>query len=298
MTKSGAGDRAGANSIQSPVYAVRPNLFRRFLRNRGAGAGLLTMTLLVLVSLIGQHLTPYDPFFAVPADQLLSPSALHPVGTDQFGRDVATRLLFGTVLSLQTGLLVVGFDALIGIAIGLPVGFFGGRLDAIVMRGVDVMLAFPSILLALGIVAVIGPSLTNAMIAVGISALPGYIRIVRACTLTTRELPFVESARAIGCRNLRVMARHILPNVLGPIVVVATLGVATAILAAAALSFLGLGAQPPTPEWGAMLNEGRAFMRVAWWLPTLPGAAIMLSVLAINLIGDGLRDALDPRVRL
>ncbi len=166
------------------------------------------------------------------------------------------------------------------------------------MRGMDVMLAFPSILLALSIVSVLGPSLQNAMLAVGISVVPVYVRLVRASSLQTRDLGFVEAARVIGVRDRRIMVRHILPNVLPPLIVVATLGVATAIIVGASLSFLGLGAQPPTPEWGAMLNDGRGFIRTAWWLTVFPGLAIMITVLAINLIGDGLRDMLDPRMRV
>jgi peptide/nickel transport system permease protein len=207
-------------------------------------------------------------------------------------------VLHGAPLSLQLGLIAVGLAASLGILLGLPAGYFGGWLDLVLMRCIDVLLAFPSILLALGIVSLLGPSLTNAMIAVGISALLVYVRMTRATALAIRGQPYVEAGRVIGCGHTRLMLRYVLPNVLTPLVIVATLGIASAILTGAALSFLGLGAQPPTPEWGAMLTDGRGFMRVAWWLTTFPGAAIMVTVLSINLVGDGLRDALDPRMQL
>jgi peptide/nickel transport system permease protein len=208
------------------------------------------------------------------------------------------RMLHGAYLSLTMGFFAVALAVVFGLLLGLPAGYYGGPTDMVVMRVLDVLLAFPSILLALSVVSILGPSLVNAMVAVSISVIPIYVRLVRASALQTRDLLFVEAARVMGVGNVPIMVRHILPNVLAPLVVLATLGVATAIIVGASLSFLGLGAQPPTPEWGAMLNDGRGFIRTAWWLTVFPGLAIMTTTLAINLIGDGLRDVLDPRMRV
>jgi ABC-type dipeptide/oligopeptide/nickel transport system permease subunit len=270
-------------------------VWQRVLRNRGARIGLVIGFALLLLAVFGPLLVRVDPLASAAGQQLKPPGVAGLLGSDQLGRDVAARIVFGAPLSLRVGLLVVAGAASLGIVVGLPAGFFGGWTDMLVMRVIDVLLAFPSILLALGLISVLGPSLNNAMLAVGISIVPTYVRLVRASTLATRDLPYVDAARVIGAGPLRIMLRHVLPNVLPPVIVAATLGVATAILATSSLSFLGLGAQPPTPEWGAMLAEGRGFLRDAWWLPTFPGLAIMLAVLSVNLIGDGLRDALDPR---
>jgi peptide/nickel transport system permease protein len=210
---------------------------------------------------------------------------------------VATRILFGSRISLLTGLISVTIAILIGVPLGLVSGFYGGLADRLLMRLVDLMLTFPGILLALVIIAILGPDLFHAMLAVGISASPTYARVVRATVLSAKSQTYVEAARATGCTNARIMGRHILPNTVAPIIVLGTLGVAGAIIAAAALSYLGLGAGPPVPEWGALLSEGRNYLRVAWWMTTFPGLAIMTAVLSINLLGDGLRDALDPRLR-
>jgi len=205
-------------------------------------------------------------------------------------------VLHGARISLTVGVIAVTIAVVIGAPIGLVAGFYGGRLDALVMRVMDVLLAFPGILLALAIVSVLTPGLTNVMIAVGLSAVPTYARLVRGSVLSARENLYVEAARAIGSRDPAILARYILPNVVAPLVVTATLGLGTAILASAALSFLGLGSQPPQPEWGRMLSEGRDYLREAWWISTFPGLGIMLTVLGMNLLGDGLRDVLDPRL--
>ena len=268
----------------------------RLLRNRGAVVGLVILALLVFVSLLAPLLTSYDPVALAPRDRLLPPGPGHPFGTDAFGRDILTRVLYGGRVSLQIGFVAVGIAVTIGVTLGLFAGYYGGVVDNIVMRLIDVMLAFPGILLALAIVAILGPNLFNAMVAVGISASPTYARVVRGAVLQTKEQAFVEAALQSGARDWRIILHHILPNILGAIVVVATLGVAGAIIAGAALSFLGLGATPPTPEWGLMLADGRSYLRHAWWITTFPGLAIMVTVLSINLLGDGLRDALDPRM--
>jgi peptide/nickel transport system permease protein len=282
----------------STTIAPPPSLARRFVRHRGAVVGLGILATIVIVAIVGPRLAPFNPYLSNPEAQLLPPQAGHIFGTDDLGRDVAMRMLHGAFLSLQMGFFAVSLAVVLGLLLGLPAGYYGGWTDMLVMRAMDVMLAFPSILLALSIVSVLGPSLNNAMIAVGISVVPVYVRLVRASALQTRDLLFVEAARVIGVGHASIMVRHLLPNVLAPLVVVATLGVATAIIVGASLSFLGLGAQPPTPEWGAMLNDGRGFIRTGWWLTVFPGLAIMITVLSINLIGDGLRDMLDPRMRV
>lgn len=270
---------------------------RRLRRSKSALLGGLILTLLVGAALAAPLLTPYEPLVMNPVDRMQPPNPRHWLGTDVLGRDLFSRILFGARVSLQTGLVSVTIAILIGVPMGLIAGFYGGLTDRSMMRLVDLMLTFPGILLALVVIAILGPNLLNAMLAVGISASPTFARVVRAAVLSSREQTYVEAARAAGCTNARIMLRHILPNTLAPIIVLGTLGVAGAIIAAAALSYLGLGIQPPTPEWGGLLSEGRNYLRVAWWLTTFPGLAIMTAVLSINLLGDGLRDALDPRLQ-
>jgi peptide/nickel transport system permease protein len=273
------------------------DVLRRLGRSRGAVLGGIVLGALVLAAIAAPLLTPYEPLVLSPGDGLQPPNARHWLGTDVLGRDLFTRILFGARTSLQTGLISVTIATAIGVPLGLVSGFYGGLADRLLMRLVDLMLTFPGILLALVIIAILGPNLFNAMLAVGISASPTYARVVRATVLSAKEQVYVEAAKAIGCVNMRIMLRHILPNTVAPIIVLGTLGVAGAIIAAAALSYLGLGAKPPEPEWGALLSEGRNYLRVAWWMTTFPGLAIMTAVLSINLVGDGLRDALDPRLR-
>ena len=270
---------------------------RRLRRSRSAMLGGIILLTLVAAAVAAPLLTPYEPLVMAPVDRLQPPNPRHWFGTDVFGRDLFTRMLFGARISLQTGLISVTIALLIGVPTGLLAGFYGGFTDRSLMRLVDLMLTFPGILLALVIIAVLGPNLLNAMLAVGVSASPAFARVVRATVLSSREQTYVEAARVVGCSNARIMIRHILPNTVAPIIVLGTLGVAGAIIAAAALSYLGLGVQPPTPEWGALLSEGRNYLRVAWWLTMFPGLAIMTAVLSINLLGDGLRDALDPRLQ-
>jgi peptide/nickel transport system permease protein len=242
-------------------------------------------------------LSARDPIRTAPREALQPPGARFVLGSDQFGRDVASRVLHGARVSLLVGVISVSIAVGLGAPIGLVSGYYGGRLDALIMRVMDVMLAFPGILLALAIVSVLSPGLGNVMIAVGLSAVPGYARLVRATVLSAREHLYVEAARALGGRDGGILVRDILPNVVAPLIVTATLGLGGAILSAAALSFLGLGSQPPQPEWGRMLSEGRDYLREAWWISTFPGLGILLTVLAMNLVGDGLRDVLDPRLK-
>ncbi len=270
---------------------------RRLVRNPGSVTGAIILLALIFIAVLAPVITHFDPIEIVPVERLKAPSGEHWFGTDAFGRDIYTRLVYGSRISLRMGLVSVGIALLLGVTSGMIAGFYGKRIDNLIMRIVDITLAFPGILLALVVIAILGPSLFNAMIAVGISAAPTYARVTRGMVLKTKEEVFVESATAIGCRPGRIILRHILPNILGPIVVIATLGVGGAIISGAALSFLGLGALPPTPEWGLILSEGRNYLRVAWWITTFPGLAIMVTVLSINLLGDGLRDALDPHMR-
>lgn len=275
----------------------RLDFFRRLGRGKGAVAGLIILILTVCVAILAPVLAPDNPIQIDPRHGLYGPGIPYLFGTDQLGRDVLSRVLFGARLSLVVGLISVGIASSIGIIVGLIAGYYGCWIENILMRIVDVMLAFPGILLALAIVSVLGPSLTNLMIAVGVAAIPTYARLTRGSVLATKENLYIDAARVIGVSNRRILARHILPNVVAPLIVAATLGVGSAILSAAALSFLGLGSQPPAPEWGRMLSEGRQFLSSAWWISTFPGLAIMITVLAINMIGDGLRDTLDPRLR-
>src|SRR5215468_5448533 len=271
--------------------ASRPGAPRRLVRQRGAVLGLVILSLLASMAAAAPWLSPRDPIKTAPRESLQPPGARFVLGSDQYGRDVASRALHGARLSLTVGLIAVSIAVCLGTPVGLVSGYYGGRV-------VDVLLAFPGILLALAIVSVLSPGLTNVMIAVGLSAVPNYARLVRASVLSAREQLYVEAARALGSRDLAIVARYILPNVVAPLIVTATLGLGTAILSAAALSFLGLGSQPPQPEWGRMLSEGRDYLREAWWISTVPGLGIMLTVLAMNLVGDGLRDLLDPRLQV
>ncbi len=292
---STASSIATARSMQSRRRWI--GFFRRLARGKGAIAGLIILILMVGGAIFAPLIAPDDPILINPKQALYSPGFPFLFGTDNLGRDVLSRVVFGARLSLIVGLISVGIAASIGVTVGLVAGYYGGWVESLIMRIIDVMLAFPGILLALAIVSVLGPSLTNLMISVGVAAIPTYARLTRGSVLATKENLYIEAARVVGAPDHRILIRHILPNVVAPLIVAATLGVGAAILSAAALSFLGLGSQPPTPEWGRMLSEGRRYLSSAWWISTFPGFAIMLTVLAINMIGDGLRDTLDPRLR-
>jgi peptide/nickel transport system permease protein len=283
-----------ARGVRAPWARVVP----RVRRHKGAVVGTGIVAALVLIALGQSVLAPLSPTKIDIAAALHAPGRTHWMGTDQYGRDVYSRVVHGSSISLVIGFISVGIAATAGTTVGLVAGYDGGRIDALLMRGMDVMLAFPGILLALAIVSVLGPSLHNLMIAVGISGIPYYARLVRGSVLVAKEQLYVEAARVVGVPIPVILVRHILPNVVAPIIVAATLGMGGAILAAAALSFIGLGSQPPTPEWGRMLSEGRDYLRDAWWISTFPGMAIMLAVLGVNMLGDGLRDVLDPRLQI
>lgn len=268
---------------------------RRFARRRTALAGTLFLTLLILGALAAPLVSPYDPLKQDLARMLAGPSPPHLLGTDDLGRDVLTRLLHGARLSLGAACLAVTIATLAGVPIGLVAGYLGGRIDDALMRIIDALQAFPALILAMAIAAALGPGLFNVMVAVGVVYTPRFARLVRGQVLALREEPFVESARAAGATHARVLARHVLPNVVAPIVVQVSIGVAFALLAETALSFLGVGIKPPEPSWGTDVGRGYRFMRLAPWLVFMPGTAILLTALAFNLVGDGIRDAFDPR---
>lgn len=279
-------------------YSFFRQAMRRLWDTRSSRIGLFIVAFFVILAIVVPLAFPYDP----KTDSNLSmklkpPSWEHLFGTDQLGRDVLVRVVHGAPISLRVGISAVAFGLIVGTFLGMIAGFFRGAIDSIIMRLMDIMLAFPATLLAIAIVAMRGPGLNNTMFAIGIVSVPGYARIARAAVLALQEREYVSAARAVGAKPMRVLFRHILPNGISPLVVQATLNLATAVLEAAALGFLGLGAQPPQPEWGAMLSDSYKFLTIgAWWPVLFPGLAIMLTVLGFNLLGDGLRDALDPRM--
>lgn len=273
------------------------DVWRRLKKDKMAMFGLFIIILLVFSAIFAEFIAPYGYDDQNLKARLTAPGSEYLLGTDNFGRDIFSRIVYGSRISLQVGFIAVGIAAISGGTLGAIAGYYGGKLDNFVMRIMDVLLAVPAILLAISIVAALGPGLRNVMIAVGIGSIPSYARIVRASVLSIRDQEFVEAARAVGANDFRIITKHILPNSMAPIIVQATLGVAGAILSAAGLSFIGLGIQPPTPEWGAMLSSGRDYIRDHWHVATFPGLAIMITIFALNLLGDGLRDALDPRLK-
>jgi peptide/nickel transport system permease protein len=270
---------------------------KRLLKNFAFTSGLLLTVLLVLAALAAPMLAPYDPIQQDTARRLEPPSHEHPLGLDALGRDVLSRILYGARVSLRVGFSVVLLASFAGVTLGLISGYFGGFVDTVIMRLTDILLAFPGILLAIALVAVLGPSLNNVVLALATIGWVGYARLARGQVLKVREMEYVTAAKALGARSPRVILRHVLPNIINPVIVMATLGLAGAILAEAALSFLGLGVQPPTPSWGEMLSSGRNYLGLANHLTIFPGAAIMLAVMGLNFLGDGLIDALDPKYR-
>jgi peptide/nickel transport system permease protein len=276
------------------LLAVALGQFRRSVVGM---VGAAIVAAFVLVTALAPILAPYDPVAADFANVLAPPNTAHPFGTDDVGRDVLSRVIHGSQVSLEAGLFTVTVALLVGLPLGLVAGYAGGRIDDAVMRAVEVVLAFPTLVLALGITAVLGPKLLHALVAIGVVFVPHFARLVRGQVLSVKENDFVVAARAVGASDARVMRLHVLPNCLAPILVQATYSIAFAILVEAALSFLGLGTQPPTPSWGIMLAAGRGYLEQAPWLGAFPGLAIFVTVLGFNLLGDGLRDALDPRLK-
>ena len=288
---------------QSSRLALLTEFWSYFSENRGAVIGMIFFFCVVIIAVFANFIAPHSPTeqfreaFLQPPFWQEGGELRFPLGTDAVGRDVLSRLIYGSRYSLFIGCIVVSVSLVIGVMLGLCAGFFRGRIDAVIMRVMDVVLAFPSLLLALVLVAILGPSLINAMIAIAIVQQPHYVRLTRAAVMGEMTRDYVTAARVIGVGTLRLMFVTILPNCMAPLIVQAALSFSTAILDAAALGFLGMGAQPPIPEWGTMLAEAREFILRAWWVVTFPGVAILTTVLAINLMGDGLRDALDPKLK-
>lgn len=297
-----AGGMPGDSAAATAVTASRRDtelrqIAQALLRNRAAMVGVVIIALFIVGAVFAPYLTSYDPAASRLENALQPPSAEHLLGTDELGRDLLTRLLYGSRISLNIGLISVAIGLAVGVPVGAFSGYYGGKLDLLTQRLIDIMIAFPGILLAIVVVSVLGIGVTNVMIATGIASVPIYARLVRGSVLSVKKTAFVAAAKAAGIRDRSIIFRHILPNCLGPIIVQSTFQIATAILWAAGLSFLGLGAQPPLPEWGAILSRGRMYMRVSHHITTFPGIAILLMVLGFNLLGDGLRDALDPKSR-
>ena len=294
--------RARAESVDAAGLRERPTglytlVVMKFARNRVALFGLGCLLLILLAVVFAPQVTPYDPIQKDTPARNQAPSLLHPFGTDKLGRDILSRVLYGGRVSLQVGFLSIGLAVVVSVPLGLLAGFFGGLLDNAVMRVMDLILAFPGLILAIWLVSLLGSNMVNVVIAIAFFTLPTYARLIRGITLSIREMEYVVAARSMGAGSPRIMFYHILPGVLGPMIVVTTLGISGAIVAGASLSFLGLGVRPPTPEWGAMLADGRNYLRTQWWIAVFPGMTITLVVLILNIIGDALRDALDPNVR-
>jgi peptide/nickel transport system permease protein len=276
-------------------HAIKSRRLRRFIKNRLAVVGLAIVTLIILLAVLAPVIAPHNPLQHDYDELLLSPSFEHLMGTDDLGRDIFSRVLYGTRYALLIGVAVVVLELLIGASLGFIAGYFGGGLETVIMRGVDTVLAIPTLILAIAIAGAFGGGLWVMIIAIAVAGWGEFTRLVRAQVLSLKELTYIEAARAIGAGQARIIFNHIVPNSMGPVLVYTTLYMPTAILWSAALSFLGLGAQPPTPEWGAIIADGRAFISYAWWIATFPGLAIMVTTLGFNFVGDGLRDALDPK---
>ncbi len=272
-------------------------IWYRFRKNKLALFGFSVLLVFIILALAAPIIAPYDPFQMSTGETLQSPNSAHIFGTDQFGRDILSRIIHGTRISFKVGIISVGISLVVGVAMGICAGYFGGWIDIIISRIIDIMFSFPDIFLALVIMAILGTSLTNVMIAIGIVYTPIFARIARGSTLTVKDNAYIEAARSIGVGDLMTIIRHILPNILAPLIVQITLSFGFAIRSEAALSFLGLGVEPDVPSWGIMLNEGKDWMELAWWVSVFPGLAATLAILSFNVLGDGLRDALDPKLK-
>lgn len=272
-------------------------IWRRFRRNPGAMVGLFMLCVLIIMAVFAEVISPHDPIQQNLRNRLAPISSEHFLGTDELGRDIFSRIVFGARISVSVGLIAVTISSIGGIVLGSIAGYYGGILDNIIMRFIDILMAIPGILLNISIVAAMGPGLQNVMIAIGVSSIPGYCRIIRASIMSIKGQEFIEASRATGASDFHIIVQHIIPNSLAPLIVQATLRIGGSILMCASLSFIGIGIVPPTPEWGSMLSTGRDFLREAPQLSTIPGLAIMWAVFAMNLMGDGLRDALDPKLK-
>ena len=295
MAEATLTDAVGGAGLDDSVDTPTARAARRLLRRKGAVFGLAVIALLVAVAVLAPLIAPYDPDLQTWSAVRKAPSALHWFGTDDVGRDVFTRVIYGARASLLAGVVAVAFALLIGVPIGLIAGYVGGFVDALLSRINDAMLACPFLILAIALAAFLGPSLRNAMIAIGIASLPTFLRLARGTVLALKAEDYVEAARALGCSRPRIAGRHILPNMLPPLIVQSSIAVAAAIIAEASLAFLGLGQQPPAPSWGSMLNAAQRYLSQAPWMALYPGLTIFAIVMALNVLGDGLRDALDPR---
>jgi len=268
----------------------------KLIKNNVGRIGLIFLCILLFIAIFAPLIAPYDPLDDNLMNRYEAPSKDHWMGTDEMGRDILSRIIYGSRISLKVGLLSISVALVFGTLLGILAGFYGGMVDMLIMRVMDIMLAFPSILLAITIVTILGPQLKNAILAIGIINIPRFARVIRSSVISIRESEYIDAARALGANDIRIIVFHLLPNSLAPLIVQSTLGIAEAILEAAALSFLGLGAQPPQPEWGAMLSDARSALQRAPWVATFPGLAIIFGVFGFNLLGDGLRDALDPKI--
>ncbi len=284
-------------SAKNPSTSMLKIIFRQYCKNKLAVAGAIVIIVLSLAAIFSSLLTRYDPDAINLNEIYQTPSWQHPFGTDMNGRDVFARVLFGARISMSVGFISSGLAGLIGVLIGAIAGFFGGKIDNILMRFVDLILCIPSFFLLLMVIAMLEPNIYNVMIVIAITSWPGLARMVRAEVLSVRERDYIQAAIALGIGRWRIIWRHIIPNVMAPVFVAVTLGVASAILVESGLSYLTLGVQPPTPSWGNILSDGRSVMQFAWWMTLFPGLAIFVTVLGYNLVGEGLRDALDPRLR-
>jgi ABC-type dipeptide/oligopeptide/nickel transport system permease subunit len=299
MTNAEPLETVGANlATEAEIIHLPARRFPPIWRHRSLMVGLIVVTLILIVTIFAPLFTHYNPTLQDTSDTLLSPRGGHPFGTDQFGRDLVARVFYGGRNTIAGSIVSILIATIAGTWLGLVAGFFGGILDAVIMRIIDLLLAFPGLLLALTLATIIGPGLRGPIIAIGIAFIPGTGRIVQGVTLQTRNYMYVDAALALGVPSRGIIWRHVLPNVLAQVVVLATTGLGLATLSVAALGFLGLGLQPPTPEWGAILNEGRDYVTLAWWVTFFPGLMISLYVTSVNLIGDGLRELLDPTLAM
>lgn len=290
-------DELALDDAPQKKFSFAADTWRHLKKNKLAIVGLLVLIALVFCALFADVLAPHSYSKQDLMSSFQAPSLEHPFGTDEYGRDILSRCIYGARISLVVGFIAVGISIVVGVILGSIAGYFGHMTDNAIMRTMDVLMAIPQMLLAIAIAAALGPGLFNLMIAVGIANTPGYARIVRASVLSVKDHEFIEAARAIGTNDFMIIVKHVLPNCVAPIIVQATVGVALAILTAASLSFIGLGIQPPQPEWGAMLSSGRYYIRDNWYMTLFPGLAIAITIFSLNVLGDGLRDALDPKLR-